>query len=184
MLGAVKSFLATIVVVALLVAGAWVLLSSQLSSPPPVRPVTPVELVPAAASAGATAMTVQHVHDGDTLFLVAADGSELKVRLLGIDTPELRPAPECFSVEARDHLRALVPDGSVVTVSPDTEALDQYGRSLYYLWSAQGEFVNLRLVSDGYGTALNIEPNTAYANEFAAAEATARESGAGLWAAC
>lgn len=138
----------------------------------------------ASPPADALPMTVSHVHDGDTLFLIPADGPRQKVRLIGIDTPELQPAEDCYAIAARDYLRRLVPDGSVVTVSADVEPLDRYGRSLYYLWTADGEFVNLKLVEGGYGTALRIEPNIAHWNELVAAEDSARSAAAGLWGEC
>jgi micrococcal nuclease len=132
----------------------------------------------------ALSMVVSHVHDGDTLFLTDAAGTELKVRLIGIDTPELQPAAECYAVEARDYLRQLAPDGSTLRVAADSEALDQYGRSLLYLWTEAGDFVNLRLVAEGYGTALTIEPNSTYHGAMVEAERAAQTSGAGLWSGC
>ena len=52
---------------------------------------------------------VAFVHDGVTLYLqpggTTSRGDEITVRLIGIDTPELRPSVECFVIEARGHLR-------------------------------------------------------------------------------
>jgi micrococcal nuclease len=67
---------------------------------------------------GAFPATVTYVHDGDTLFLEIAN-TELKVRLIGIDTPELastqRPdASECYGEEARELLRDFLPEGTEV----------------------------------------------------------------------
>ena len=52
--------------------------------------------------------TVTHVVDGDTID-VEIGGREERVRLIGIDSPELRPEVECFRVEARDYLRGMLP---------------------------------------------------------------------------
>ena len=106
------------------------------------------------------------------------------MRLLGIDTPELRPSVECFAVEARDHLRSLLPQGAEVWILPDKELLDKYGRSLLYLWTKDGHFVNLDLVANGYATALRIKPNEAYWPELRAAQAAADEADAGQWGNC
>lgn len=137
-----------------------------------------------APPANGRTMTVSYVHDGDTLFLTAADGSREKVRLIGVDAPELQPSEECYAGAARDYLRHLTPEGSTVRVAADLEAQDHYGRSLYYLWTADGVLVNLTLVAEGYGTALKVEPNAAYWDELLAAEALAKSTSAGLWAEC
>ncbi|MEX1079771.1 MAG: thermonuclease family protein [Homoserinimonas sp.] len=183
------SALTTLAVLAIVVGAAWALVSSQLTGPPDGT-VSSQEARPADIGAAiavpdsALGMTVAHVHDGDTLFLTTSTGTELKVRLIGVDTPELQPAAECYALEARDHLRQLAPDGSTVRVVADAESQDQYGRSLFYLWTEAGEFVNLRLVADGFGTALNVEPNSAFWGELVDAERSAQESGAGLWSGC
>ena len=131
---------------------------------------------------------VTYVHDGDTLYLqpegTTARADEIKVRLIGIDTPELRPSVECFGIEARDHLRALVPKGASVWIKPDAERFDQYGRSLLYIWTADGRSVNLDLVENGYATALRIAPSDTYWKQFAIAEQEAQSAGAGLWGSC
>lgn len=131
---------------------------------------------------------IAYVYDGDTLYLqpdgTTARADEIKVRLIGINTPELRPAVECFAVEARDYLRRLLPKGTEVWTKPDREALDQYGRSLLYLWTKDGQSINLKLVEKGYARALNIAPSNTYAKQFDAAESAARSAGAGLWGTC
>ena len=140
---------------------------------PPVIPV-PAEAVPA---------TVDYVHDGDTLFVIL-NGSKVKVRLIGMDTPEIGNNAECYGDSARDVLRDLLPVGSTVSLAPDVEELDQYGRSLFYLWRDDGTFVNLSLLETGAGEFVVYPPNTRYSEEFAAAEGRAQEAGLGLWGAC
>ncbi|MDI2098512.1 thermonuclease family protein [Ruicaihuangia caeni] len=135
---------------------------------------------------GTTEYTVEHVHDGDTLFVRADDGSDIKVRLIGVDTPELEgsePA-ECFAAEARDDLRRLLPDGSSVRALAGVDRIDPYGRALLYLWNSDGDFVNLELVREGAAEAVRIGANDAYWPELSAAEAKAREARAGRWGAC
>src|SRR3546814_15551017 len=70
--------------------------------------------VPAAQSAG-DGVVVRSV-DGDTL-VVDVGGSREDVRLIGIDTPEsvARDRPvECFGPEAKEHMAALLPEGTAV----------------------------------------------------------------------
>lgn len=138
--------------------------------------------------AGATLSHVAYVHDGDTLYLqpdgTSARDDQIKVRLIGIDTPELRPEPECFGFEARDYLRSVLPEGTEVWIMHDREPVDQYGRSLLYLWTTDDRSVNLDLVTNGYATALNLAPSNTYWQQFDAAEAAARDAGSGLWGSC
>ncbi|MBG6058394.1 micrococcal nuclease [Cryobacterium sp. MP_M5] len=140
---------------------------------------------------GAVAMTVEHVHDGDTLFLRADQPNALvpstdavKVRLIGIDTPEVGDGAECYGDEATLALRALVPDGSTVWITADREPTDRFGRSLFYLWSDDGRFVNYELVEDGAAESLVIPPNDAYYPLLRAAEDAATTAGSGMWGAC
>ncbi len=136
----------------------------------------------------ATLSHVAYVHDGDTLYLqpdgTTARSDEITVRLIGVDTPELRPTVECFAIEARDHVRALLPKGAAVWIKSDVEARDQYGRTLLYLWTQDGRSVNLDLVENGYATALRIAPSDTYWKQFDIAENEARTAHAGLWGSC
>jgi len=90
---------------------------------------------------------VTRVIDGDTL-----DAAGLgRVRLLGIDAPELggpfeRPAP--FAVEARDELQSLVLN-RWARFECDGAPEDSYGRKLAYVVLETGDFINARLVRDG-----------------------------------
>lgn len=136
-------------------------------------------------------MVVSYVHDGDTLFLLpeasALAGSELgrlKVRLTGLDTPEIGDAAECFGAEATQVLRDMLPEGDRVWATADQRPTDTYGRSLFYLWTEDGRFVNYELVATGAAVVLNIPPNEAYADVFDAAEEAAWADSRGLWGAC
>jgi endonuclease YncB( thermonuclease family) len=143
---------------------------------------TPTDL---GVPAGATEATVEYVHDGDTLFLT--DGR--KVRLLGVDTPEVGENAECYGDEATALLRSMLPEGTAVHVLADAQPLDQFDRSLLLLWLPASDqdaatFVNLELIEHGAAEAVVLEPNLLYAEEFEAAEDAARAGDLGLWAAC
>lgn len=142
--------------------------------------------------AGAQPMRVRWVYDGDTAQL-RADGpgpyvtvtAPVDVRLIGVDTPELRPTPQCHAQEATDALRSLLPEDTRVLVAPDRESWDDYGRRLFYVWRADDAlFVNHELVAGGHGTAIRIWPNIAHLDLFRAAQAEAEDAGHGLWAEC
>lgn len=126
---------------------------------------------------------VASITDGDTLRLVV-DGEELRVRLIGIDTPELRPTPECFADEATDALARLAPVGTRIGYEYDDDPQDRFERELMYLFAADGTFINLTLVEEGYARELHYAPNVRYRDEILAAEAAAQAGRLGLWGAC
>lgn len=136
------------------------------------------------ASAGipitASEAVVEYVHDGDTLFLT--DGR--KVRLLGINTPEIGEQAECYGEEATTLLRTLLPQGTQVWVLGDVEELDQYGRSLLFIYKDDATNVNLALLEQGAAEVEQYEPNYLLRDELNRAEDAARAAGLGLWSAC
>jgi micrococcal nuclease len=129
---------------------------------------------------GASEAVIEYVHDGDTLFL--EDGR--KVRLLGVDTPEVGERAECYGEEATALLRSLLPEGTRVSVVADVEPLDQYGRSLLFLYTDDATLINLALIEAGAAEAVVLEPNVLLAAELEAAERRAQVAGLGLWGAC
>lgn len=141
--------------------------------------------------ADAFPLTVASVWDGDTLRAtvltpndLVTTTDEVRIRLIGIDTPEVSPEPECWSLEAKDALLGLLPVGSTVWAAPDVDPLDRYDRWLFNLWTDDGRFVNYELVAAGAGESLLVRPNGAYIDLLRDAEASARASAAGRWGAC
>ncbi|WP_347977986.1 thermonuclease family protein [Microbacterium sp. ProA8] len=144
-----------------------------------------------AIPADAFEMTVESVHDGDTLRArvaapnaVVADLVSTRVRLLGIDTPEISSPPDCWGAEATAKLSALVPAGSTIWVMPDAEVHDQYGRTLLYVWTPDGRFVNGELVAQGDARVEVYSPNRTHEDLLRSLETTAAASGSGQWGAC
>src|SRR5262245_20938849 len=122
---------------------------------------------------GLETATVAKIVDGDTVDL--RDGRT--VRYIGINTPE---HDQPYYNEAKEANRGLV-EGKQVSLEFDVETVDQYGRSLAYVW-VDGVMANLEIVSQGYANAYTVPPNVKYEKEILAAEQTARESESGLWA--
>lgn len=135
---------------------------------------------PAGIPADATEAVVEYVHDGDTLFL--ADGR--KVRMLGINTPEIGENLECYGDEATALTRSLLPEGAHVWVQQDVEPQDQYGRSLLFVYTDDGTNVNLELLREGAAQVEMYEPNVLLREEVYAAQEAARSADLGLWSAC
>jgi micrococcal nuclease len=137
--------------------------------------------------------TIEHVVDGDTVD-VLIDGEEERVRLIGIDTPEIahdasgdRPAQpaECFGDEARRYVESLLPVGTPVRLERDVVPRDDYGRMLAYLYRADdGIFVNYESTRQGYAQPLTIPPNVAVGDLMVEAARQAERDEAGLWSTC
>jgi micrococcal nuclease len=132
------------------------------------------------ASTGGHTAQVDRVTDGDTVRLVGLG----RVRLIGVDTPEVYGRQECFGKEASAFVKGLVRPGDEVTYRAGVEPRDRYGRLLAYLWLKDGRFLNLLLAERGYALPLTIPPNVDFADRFLSAARRARERGLGLWSAC
>ena len=129
-----------------------------------------------------TAFLVTRVVDGYTIELT--DGRI--VRYIGVDTPETvhpRKAVQCFGKEASARNKELV-EGKKVRLLKDVSEVDRYGRLLRYVYLADGTFVNLELVKEGYAQAATWPPDVKYSEIFVAAARGARQAGRGLWGAC
>lgn len=127
---------------------------------------------------------VARVVDGDTLRVLRGSGEE-RVRLIGVDTPEVSwygGEAECFGEEAGRFAQRRLSDRSV-GLAFDRDPRDGFDRLLAYVYVG-AELFNLTLVEEGYATALPVSPNTSMAERFAEAEREAREAGRGLWSAC
>lgn len=139
---------------------------------------------PPAPGRGGVQVPIIKVTDGDTV-RVRYDGQDERVRLIGIDTPEVPwygGRSECYGVEAGLYARHRLAGRSVRLVfGPDRR--DRYGRLLAYVY-VRGELFNLTLVRLGYARARPVSPNTGMADVLAGAEAQARAAGRGLWAEC
>jgi len=125
---------------------------------------------------GAVPARVQAVLDGDSA-RVTVDGTEIEVRLLGINSPE---RGECWADEARATLEERVAEGDISLIGTEE---DQYGRLLVYLYAGSTN-INRRQVLDGSAIAMATEHDEL--PDFLAAEEEAIALERGWWnaAAC
>lgn len=131
--------------------------------------------------------TLVHVSDGDTVDVEGPRG-RVRVRLLGIDAPELakdgKPA-ECGATASRDALRSRL--GHRVVVVPDLvgDRTDRYARVLAYVEDG-GMDLGRAQVSEGWAEAWypasSVQPSRDKA--YRAAQHTAQTSRTGAWASC
>jgi micrococcal nuclease len=120
---------------------------------------------------------VVRVSDGDTLVVQVDPNRQEKVRLLGIDTPEMAQQPWGERAKAFTERLAL---GKLVRLEADVQPRDQYGRLLAYAYVGK-TFVNYELVRQGYAMLLTYPPNVAHVDDFTRAQALARKEGKGIW---
>lgn len=145
-------------------------------------PVTKPSTVDQPADPEGLSTTVTRIVDGDTIDVAWRDE---RVRLIGIDTPEVYGGSECYGAEASRHAGELIPVGTEVRLELDVQERDRYGRLLAYVWRADdGLFVNEAMVSDGFAMVYTVPPSMKYVEVFVAAQQEAREADRGLWAAC
>ncbi|WP_229052565.1 thermonuclease family protein [Aeromicrobium sp. Leaf350] len=141
---------------------------------------------PTDETGSAEVVAVDRVVDGDTVWVTTAAGQSEKVRILGIDTPELSPPAECWGSEATAALTQAV-SGEGVTVElvadPMADDRDQYGRLLRYVEVDQVD-VGLRLVEQGHAYLYRDADNLTRTAAYQDARDSAQDGQTGLWGAC
>ena len=136
-------------------------------------------------------VTVKRVVDGDTLII--DDGTDTRVRLIGVDTPETvkpRAWVEPWGKEASDFSKKAL-TGKAVYLEYDEEKEDRHGRTLAYIWTEDPRvsdkpkeeiLFNYQLVASGYARERAYEPNTKYQALLHEGEIVAMDHVRGIWA--
>ncbi len=119
------------------------------------------------------------VFDGDTV-LLRYNNEKIKVRLIGIDAPEMEQRP--WGEKAKRHLEKILRESkNNVKIEFDIQRYDRYERLLAYLWTPDGRLINEMILSDGYAVLLSIPPNVKYVDRLIKAEEMARKKKKGIW---
>jgi micrococcal nuclease len=106
-----------------------------------------------------------------------------KVRLLGVNTPEIehRNQPEqAGGEEAKRWLIAKLQNRKV-RLESDAEATDKYGRTLAHVFTDRKEHINLQLVEQGLAAVNIYPPNLHYVEQLVDAERKAQQARLGIW---
>lgn len=122
---------------------------------------------------------VKTVYDGDTIVL--EDGR--KIRLLGINTPEVQHHDKVADAGGDDAKRWLQNklQNSRVRLELSTEKNDKYGRILAHLFTDKKDHINLQLVAAGLAAVSIYPQNLLYVPELVQAEDQAEKAGLGIW---
>lgn len=124
---------------------------------------------------------IASITDGDTIKL----GDGRSVRLLQIDTPELRGS-ECYAKEAQVALAKLLNQkGSIrLTTDPNLDKVDAYGRLLRYVFKGKTN-INLEMVKIGAAAPYFYKRELGmYSDALLKAVQEAQTEKVGLWSAC
>lgn len=128
---------------------------------------------------------VSRVVDGDTLW-VQRDGKDVKLRLIGIDTPETRDPRkpvQCFGEAATTQAQTVLTGHQVMLETDQSQGvLDKYGRELVYVW-VDGKLFNQQMIEGGFAHEYTYSTPYRYQLQFKEAERVAANAGIGLWAA-
>lgn len=140
-------------------------LSRYLAEPPPMAP-------PAGGERLRCDVAQRAIYDGDTV--TAHCPKALKIRLWGIDAPEMGQQP--WGERSRDALRRLLAATPKITV--EVVDHDRYGRTVARLLSDDQD-LGLTLVRQGWATVYHRYNDSA---RYRRVEAEARQARRGIWA--
>src|SRR4051812_18303944 len=143
-------------------------------------------VVAATAEPVTTTAEVLRVVDGDTIDIRDDVRGRLRVRLLGIDTPETKKpgyTVGCWGPQATDFAESALLGQRVALITDPTQDLhDRYGRTLAYLDKADGWDYSVEAARAGMAHSYVYAGNPVARHvAIAAAEQEARAAHRGLW---
>jgi len=100
------------------------------------------------------AATLVRIVDGDTIVVDIDLGcnswiKDEHVRLLGINTPEVRGVDKELGKDARDALASMLPSNAEMLIRTEKDKRGSFNRLLVDIYY-QGEHINRRMVEDGF----------------------------------
>lgn len=130
---------------------------------------------------GVELVTLARAVDGDTAHFYTQSGEYIKVRFLGVDTPESTYQKEAWGKAAANFMKDLLENAETIVVQfdPTGNHMDTYDRYLAYVW-ADGVLTNLELVKNGYST-MKLSSKSPYFDAFYETEILVSQTGRRVW---
>jgi micrococcal nuclease len=135
---------------------------------------------PSNVGAGEHKVTITRVVDGDTVDISPSVEGFSRVRLIGVDTPEVHFGGQPYGAEASAFAKERL-EGKEVVLELDVQKRDPYNRLLAYVYLPEGRMFNEILAREGYAQVATFPPNVEYVELFKEAQREARGEGRGLW---
>jgi endonuclease YncB( thermonuclease family) len=112
------------------------------------------------------------VYDGDTITVSTIDNQKVKIRLYGIDAPELKKQP--YGKASRDYLQRLILNKTVEVTELGKDMYNRTVAKIYY----KNDYINLVLVEKGLAWHYSQYSKDLDLKE---AQITAKDHEVGLW---
>ncbi len=125
-----------------------------------------------------------YIIDGDTIKTnISRDG---RVRLLGIDTPEVTKRLEMWGILSKDFVEYLVSISSNIVIEYDSNSniRDEYNRELGWVWlriNGEYQLLNYILVECGFANNKYLHSNCKYYDEMIKAQLDAKDNKRIIW---
>lgn len=126
-------------------------------------------------------VTIVKVSDGDTVQGETLEGTKLKIRLYGIDAPEIAHGKLPGQPMGKESLIVLKNKVLNKNVKIDLLDVDRHHRIVAMLWMGSRN-INLEMVREGYAEAYREYLKDPYRLSFMEAEKEARTAKKGIWA--
>jgi micrococcal nuclease len=130
------------------------------------------------------------VTDGDTILRAVVNDRNERIRLIGVDAPEIEYEAQPGGQEAQKFARARLTQRTV-WLEMDVLERDHHGRLLAYVWLRRLTLVNEALVRrhmfnaqlllEGHAQAVTIPPNVRYSGMFAEFQQEAEAAEKEMW---
>jgi len=138
-------------------------------------------------------VNVVRVSDGDTITVQGADGTSRRIRIIGVDSPEMsldgKPA-EFFADEAKAFTEKTLLNRTVY-LERDNSDTDPYGRQLRYVWLSLPATISLEtlakanfsaiLITGGFAAAYRSGHDDKYREQLICYEEAAKTAKTGMW---
>ncbi|MBQ8293525.1 MAG: thermonuclease family protein [Bacilli bacterium] len=128
---------------------------------------------------GVGLVTLANTIDGDTGHFYDLSGDYVKVRFLGIDTPESTKEHEPWGKAASNFTSNLLKNAKEIVLYQENQKTDAYGRYLAYVW-VDGILVNLYVIQEGYSNS-TLGSGSKYFEIFTIASIEVSKTGRRFW---